>query len=55
MKIINEIKQVFCKHEDIAWCQVKTMSYPEVYRGVCKKCGKKCNKIGKEGEIVWEK
>ena len=53
MKTIN-LKQLFCKHEEIIWSKVRTMSYPEVYRGVCKKCGKKCNKIGKDGEIIWE-
>lgn len=55
MKIINDLKQVFCKHEDIIWDKVRTMSYPEVYRGICKNCGKKCNKIGKDGKIMWDK
>ena len=31
MKIIDDLKQVFCKHEDIIWDKVRTMSYPEVY------------------------
>ena len=53
MKIID-LKKLFCKHEEIVWDKTKTMSYPEIYHGVCKKCGKKCSKISKNGEIIWD-
>ena len=49
MKIID-LKKLFCKHEEIVWDKTKTMSYPEIYHGVCKKC----SKISKDGEIIWD-